>query len=76
MIQTPRTNTSLPVVIIIKNIKEENWSKKNIGMGPTMTVKVGDMGDKNREGRRRRTNIEVVVFVKAVVGKKKYLVQL
>ena len=57
----------------MKDMKEANQSKKNIGVGSIVEEKVGDMEDNTREGRIRRLEKEVMGCVQAVVGKNKFL---
>ena len=44
-------------------------------MGSAVKVKVGEMEDKKRQGRIRRTMKDVMVCLQAVVVNKKLLVQ-
>ena len=54
-------------------MKDKKRVKTNIGL--EYVVKVGDTEEKTREGRTRQTRKEVVVFVQAVLGKKKFVFQ-
>ena len=55
-------------------MKENKWTKTNIGEGYVVKEKVRYMEDNKREGRISRTSKEVVVSVQAVVDKMKFLV--
>ena len=44
-------------------------------MGSVVNAKVGELEKITREGRIRRTRKEVVGYIQAVMGKKKFLVQ-
>ena len=55
-------------------MKKQNKTK--IGVGSVVKAKVRDLEKIAREGRSRRTRKEVVGYVQAVAGKKKFLVQL
>ena len=66
---------SLPDVTIIKEIEEKKQSKAEIDVGTLGKAKVGEMEEKIREGRSRRTRKEVVGCVQAVIGNNKYLLQ-
>ena len=66
---------SSPVHPLIKKRKEANRGKTKIVVGPVVIAKVGDMEEKTRKRRSRRTRKEVVGYVQDVVGKKKILIQ-
>ena len=51
---------SLPVRTITKRRKEEKWDKTKIGVGTSVTVKVGEIDEKIREGESRRMRKELV----------------
>ena len=43
----------------MKRRKEENWDRTKIGVGNSVTVKVGDIGGNIREGKMRRMRKEM-----------------
>ena len=43
-----------------KSVNNEKREKINIGMGSSITVKVGEIDEKIREGKSRRTRKELV----------------
>ena len=59
----------------MKETKEKKLIKMKINVGTLVREKVGDMDDKIIEGIIRRMRKEVVVYFRAVVGKKNFLVQ-
>ena len=64
---------SLPSITTMKDTKEKKLIKKKIRVGSV--VKVGEVEYNTREETTRWMRKEVVGFVKAVVGKKKFVVQ-
>ena len=54
--EPPKSTTSSHVFTITKEIKDKKQIKKKIGLGSVVKTKVGDIEEKNREGRRRRTS--------------------
>ena len=56
-------------------MKDKKWIKPKIGVGYLVKTKFGNMKVNKREGRRRRTRKEVVLFVQDVVGKNNFLVK-
>ena len=59
----------------MKEMKEVEWSKMNIGMGSVVTEKVRDIEENNREGRSRNMMKGLVVCVQVMAEKKTFLVQ-
>ena len=64
-----------PVVTIAEGMKEEKRIKTKVGVGSVVKAKVGNMEEKIREGRSRRTRRNLVGRVQSVVGKNKFLFQ-
>ena len=56
-------------------MKGEKYIRKNIGVGSVINVKVREIEDNTRDGRRKSMRKEVVVFVQGMAGKNKLLVQ-
>ena len=66
----PKSTARLLVVTIMKETKEAKkvkQGKMKVRVGSAMTLKVGEMEEKAREGRSRRTRKEVVGCVQDVV---------
>ena len=59
----------------MKYMKEAKRSNMKIGVGSIVTAKIEEMEEKTREGISRRTNNEAMCCVKAMVGKKKFILQ-
>ena len=57
---TPKSTISVPVGIIEKRSREEKRDKAKIGVGTSVTVKVGEIDEKIREGKSRRMRKELV----------------
>ena len=51
-------------------------TKTKIGVGSVVKAKVGELEKTTREGRSRRMRKDVLVCVQAMVGKKKFLIQI
>ena len=66
---------NLPVINIIKYMKEKKQTKKKIGVSSVMKEKFRDMEEKIREARSRRTRKDMVVCSQDQVGKKKFVVK-
>ena len=64
------------VITIVDRIKVKNQKKTKTGVGYVVKEKIGELEDIISEERIRRISKEVVVFFQAVVGTKKFLVQL
>ena len=56
-------------------MKEKKRIKTKIGVGSVVNAKVGEIEENTREGRIRRMRKEVVGCIRAVAGKKIFLVQ-
>ena len=56
----PKSTKSLPVGKNTTRRKEENWDRTKIGVGTSVTVKVGQIGEKIREGESRSKRKERV----------------
>ena len=63
------------VVTIAEEMKIKNQTKTKIGVGSVVKATVGELEKIKMEGRSGRMRKEVVGCVKAVLGKKKFLVQ-
>ena len=49
----PKSTKSFPVGTILTRRKEENWNRIKIEVGTSVTVKVGEINEKIREGKSR-----------------------
>ena len=56
----PKSTRSFPVGTITKRRKEAKWDRRKIGIGTSVTVKVGEIDEKIREGKSRRMRKELV----------------
>ena len=70
----PKLTMSLTVITNMKETKEKNCIKMNIGVGSVMKSKVRDMEYNTREERTRRLRKEVVGCVQSVAGKNNFAV--
>ena len=76
MLHNPRTTARLPDYPLIEEIKEENQAKMNITAGLVVTKKVKEKYHKKRGGTIISIRNDVLVFVKVVVGKNKFIIRL
>ena len=66
---------SSTILTTTEGMKVKKQNKTKIGVGSVIKAKVGELYQITREGKIRKMRKEVVGFVQAVVGKKKFLVQ-
>ena len=60
MLPPPKSTKIFPVGITTKRCKEAKRDKTKIGVGDSVTMKVEEIDEKNREGKIRRMMKELV----------------
>ena len=72
----PQVNHDINYFKITKKFKDNKRTKTKIGLVSIVKVNIVDMVENKKHGRIRRTRKYVVKCLEAVMGKKKFLVQL